>query len=136
VSSASNRTHGGKGVNVPSAAAFNASTSAPEKVKGGVWVYCSTQKKMVEKGTMGGDSVNAPSVLREISAFKSPIDGKMVTTRRELAAHNKRHGVTNTSDYSNGYIEKRAHERVSNGKKFLKETRRTDIHRAINKFSN
>ena len=33
---AENKTHGGKGVKVPSAAAFNATTTAPEKVKGGV----------------------------------------------------------------------------------------------------
>jgi len=136
VSNAENKTHGGKGVKVPSAAAFNATTTAPEKVKGGVWVYCSTTKKMVERHSIEDqERVNAPTVRREISAFKSPIDGSVITTRRELATHNKRHGVTNASDYSEGYIKGRAHERVDKGNRHLKETRRTDINHAINRHS-
>ena len=133
---AENKTHGGKGVNVPSAAAFNTTASAPEKVKGGVWVYCAATKKMIEKHSIEDqERVNAPAVRREISAFKSPIDGSVITTRRELANHNKRHGVTNASDYSDGYIKNRAHERVDKGNRHLKETRRVDINQAINRHS-
>jgi hypothetical protein len=136
VSNAENKTHGGKGVNVPSAAVFNATASAPEKIKGGVWVYCATTKKMIEKYSIEDqERVNAPAVRREISAFKSPIDGSVITTRRELANHNKRHGVTNVSDYSEGYIKNRAHERVDKGNRHLKETRRVDINQAINRHS-
>ena len=30
----------------------------------------------------------------EITPFKSPIDGSMITSRKELEAHNRRHNVT------------------------------------------
>lgn len=136
MSNAENRTHGGKGVNVPSAAAFNATPSTPATVKGGVFVYCAKQRKMVEKfSPEGQERVNAPTVRREIRAFLSPIDGSVVSTRRELAAHNKRHGVTNASDYSEGYVKGRAHERVEKGERHLKDTRRSDINHAINRYT-
>jgi len=48
--------------------------------------------------------------------------------------HNKKHGVTNASDYSAGYIEKKATERVTSGKKFLKETRVKEVTTMVDKI--
>lgn len=88
--------------------------------------------KLVPKGKYERPSVNAPMVMNVMKEFKSPIDGSIISSRSKLAAHNKRHGVTNASDYSGGYIEKKATERVNSGQKYLKDTRRTDINSAFN----
>lgn len=80
-------------------------------------------------------TVNAPMVMNPMQDFVSPIDKTVISTRSQLAAHNKKHGVTNVQDYKNGYIEKRAHERVDKGQRYLKETRRTDIGSAIDRHT-
>ena len=43
--------------------------------------------------------------------------------------------MTNASDYSAGYIEKKAHERVNAGQEYLNQTRRGDIGSAIDKYT-
>tara|TARA_R110002096_G_scaffold83212_1_gene193189 strand:- start:706 stop:936 length:231 start_codon:yes stop_codon:yes gene_type:complete len=70
-------------------------------------------------------------IQRGLTAFKSPIDGQVINTRGQLAAHNTKHGVTNASDYSAGYVEKQAHKRVSEGQRHLKETRHRDVVKAV-----
>ena len=79
--------------------------------------------------------VNAPTVHRGIKEFRSPIDQSMITSRAKLAAHNKRHGVTDMRDYSGGFLKQKEKERVDAGQKHLKETRRVDINQAIDKHS-
>ena len=79
--------------------------------------------------------VNAPMVMRPMEAFQSPIDRTVIRTRQQLKVHNKRHGVTNVRDYKDGYVEKKAHQRVNDGQKYLKETRRVDINQAIDRHS-
>ena len=96
------------------------------------YVYDALSGKMVPKGSyINLNQVNAPAIMPRHKEFVSPIDGKTISTRRQLNAHNKEHGVTNASDYSGGYIEKKAYQRVNEGKKYLKETRRSDIHQAF-----
>lgn len=63
-------------------------------------------------------------VQADVEPFKSPIDGSIIGTRHQLTEHNKRHGVTNTRDYKDGYVEKRAaarndeyHGRTASAKK-------------------
>lgn len=89
-------------------------------------------------GTSASDPrarVNAPMVMKPLQEFVSPIDRQVISNRTQLAAHNKKHGVTNAGDYSNGYVERQAHKRVAAGEKYLKDTRRTDIGSAIDKFT-
>tara|TARA_R110002153_G_scaffold274037_1_gene446788 strand:- start:26758 stop:27153 length:396 start_codon:yes stop_codon:yes gene_type:complete len=81
------------------------------------------------------DSVNAPSIMKPLEAFKSPIDGSIISDRGKLAAHNKRHGVTNSADYSNNYLERKTQQRVASGDRYLKQTRFEDISRAIESHS-
>tara|TARA_R110000823_G_scaffold294977_1_gene413920 strand:- start:7550 stop:7936 length:387 start_codon:yes stop_codon:yes gene_type:complete len=91
--------------------------------------------KLVPRETYVPDSVNAPMVMKPLKDFKSPIDGQIITSRSQLAKHNKQHGVTNSADYSGGYIANRAKARNKAGEKYLKETRRSDIHEAINQHT-
>jgi hypothetical protein len=106
---------------------FDTAFGAPKTVKSGGYTQCPKTGKMVPRGTISRTSVNAPSVLRAIEEFKSPIDGQMISSRSQLAAHNKKHGVTNASDYSEGYIEGRAKARVNAGNKYVKESRKEDV---------
>ena len=96
------------------------------------YVYDTLAGKMVVKGSYL-NMVDAPAIMPRHKEFISPIDGKTISTRQQLKAHNKEHGVTNASDYSGGYIEKKAYERVNAGKKYLQETRRSDIHEAFDR---
>ena len=48
---------------------------------------------------------NSAVVLKSFEAFKSPLDGRMISDRRQLAEHNKKHGVTNIADYGVKHFE-------------------------------
>ena len=98
--------------------------------EGGAFTQCK-DGSIVPKEFAAATSVNAPMVMKPLRDFVSPIDGQVISSRAQLAKHNKQHGVTNSADYANGYIDKRANERNAAGEKHLKETRRTDIHQAI-----
>ena len=93
------------------------------------------QGKLVPRETCVSDSVNAPMVMKPLKDFKSPIDGQVISSRSQLAQHNKKHGVTNSADYNGGYIERKANERNAAGAKHLKDTRITDIQKAIQQHS-
>jgi hypothetical protein len=93
------------------------------------------QGKLVPRETYVPDSVNAPMVMKPLKDFKSPIDGQVITSRSQLAQHNRKHGVTNSADYNGGYIERKANERNAAGAKHLKDTRITDIQKAIQQHS-
>jgi len=91
--------------------------------------------KLVPRETYQRERVNSPMIMKPLESFVSPIDGQVISCRSQLAAHNKKHGVTNSADYSGGYIEQRARERNAAGERYLKESRVIDIHKAIQKHS-
>ena len=68
-------------------------------------IYGKPQKRSKAKG-LGGD----------IEPFLSPIDGKLVSGRAALREHNKKHGVTNIADYSEGYFEKSGKQLAKNAR--------------------
>lgn len=51
-------------------------------------------------------------VMEDIKPFVSPVDGTVISSRPHLEAHNRRHGVTNSADYSKEYLKSRADQRV------------------------
>lgn len=66
-----------------------------------------------------GDTVgNSAVVAKSFIAFKSTVDGTIINDRKQLAAHNKRNGVTNIEDYGEKHFAdagKRMHnERIGN----------------------
>lgn len=91
--------------------------------------------KLVPRGTVPVNSADGPMVMKPMQDFKSPIDGSIISSRQQLNAHNKRHGVTNSSDYSDGYVAKRADARNKAGEKYLRDTRRSDINSAISRHT-
>jgi len=67
----------------------------------------------------------------------SPIDGTVIRDARQLAAHNARHGVTDSRDYSQAHFDRKAYERKQtlNGKSKQEKANRVNeikrnIHRA------
>ena len=82
-----------------------------------------------------GADVRQTSSVHTMEAFKSPIDGSIISDGRQLREHNKRHGVTNTSDYSPNYIADRARARNKAGQDYLNTTRRSDINEAIHRHT-
>jgi hypothetical protein len=98
--------------------------------------FTQVEGKLVPRETIAAaTSVNAPMVMKPHQDFVSPITREVISSRAQLAKHNKTHGVTNAADYSGDYIGNRARERNAAGEKYLKETRITDIHEAIQKHS-
>jgi hypothetical protein len=83
-----------------------------------------------------GSTEQYAAIHAGIDAFVSPIDGKVIDDRGKLREHNRRHGVTNSADYSNGYIEGRARNRNAAGEKHLKETRKRDVTHMIDRMLN
>lgn len=115
---------------------FDAIFGTQKKVKGGSFVMDPETNKLVPKEEyVRTEGVNAPMIMKPMQDFVSPIDQSVISTRSQLAAHNKKHGVTNASDYSGGYIERKAHERVNKGQEYLNRTRRSDIGSAIDEHS-
>jgi hypothetical protein len=49
-------------------------------------------------------------VGKPFEPFKSPVDGSVVKTKADLAAHNKRNGVTDMREYSDEYFQRRGKE--------------------------
>lgn len=108
----------------------------PKKVQGGSFVIDKETGELVPRGTYSAaPSSNAPMIIGPLKEFTSPIDGQRITSRPQLEAHNRTHGVTNAGDYNNGYIERKAKQRIEEGQKHLKKTRVEDIKHAIDKHS-
>jgi hypothetical protein len=90
--------------------------------------------KMVQRGAVERTGRGSADIMQPLKDFKSPIDGQIITSRQQLAEHNKRHGVTNSQDYNNGYIEKRADARNKAGEKYIKETRKQEVTTMVDKI--
>ena len=96
-----------------------------------------THKMVPAEDYIGEDSSNLYAAVHgDIDAFRSPIDGSIIDDRRKLREHNRRHGVTNSSDYSKGYIEDRARKRNAEGQKHLKQTRQSDVTHMVDRILN
>jgi hypothetical protein len=50
-------------------------------------------------------------IMPDIEEFVSPVDGSVISSRSRLREHNRKYGVTNTSDYKEEW-KKRAQDRA------------------------
>ena len=48
----------------------------------------------------------------DIQSFVSPVDGSVISDRRQLAEHNKRHGVVSSNEFDNEFYDRKAEERA------------------------
>ena len=82
------------------------------------WVQDHETGKLVEVSTARRrPPPDAPVVIGDLEPFKSPIDGKLIGSRRELRQHNREHGVTQNQEYGENageaYFERKNQERVA-----------------------
>ena len=47
-----------------------------------------------------------------IQSFVSPVDGSVITDRNQLREHNKRNGVVNAEEFSQGHFDRAAEKRA------------------------
>jgi len=65
----------------------------------GSWVYCPVRCKLIPKAEYYPQEKVSVQIMPDIQPFVSPVDGKVITSRTKLRAHNREHGVTNIRDY-------------------------------------
>jgi len=59
----------------------------------------------------------------DIQSFVSPVDGSVISDRKQLREHNLRHGVVNSAEFSHAFNERKAKEReraAANDRKAVK----------------
>ena len=98
------------------------------------YIQCRKTGKMIEKSLYFSENRQREMASTEFVEFKSPIDGKMICDRRQLAAHNKTHGVTDMRDYTQSHFDKAAKQRddVLNGRaEGQRESRVNDLKRTM-----
>ncbi len=83
------------------------------RVKGGSWVQDPETGKLVPKSEYVRPVVDAPAVHGDFKEFVSPITKELIDDRGKLRRHNIKHGVTNSADYSEQYLQKRSQARVN-----------------------
>jgi hypothetical protein len=105
VSKGSNR-RPGKGFESNYEAIFG--TGGPKR---GSYVQDPETGKLVPKQEYVPKGPDAPYIQGCMEEFVSPIDRTVIADRAQLRAHNKRHGVTNSADYSANYLQKRVAKR-------------------------
>ncbi len=101
------------------------------------YIQCPETGKMIEKSEYYSENRQRQKVTNEFHDFISPIDGSRIGDRRQLANHNKKHGVTHCSDYSQEHFTKAAakREEILSGKGAAqKASRIDDIKRTLHHF--
>lgn len=76
------------------------------------WVQDPKTGKLIPKEEYVREGDYTAYIQGDIESFVSPIDGRVITDRSHLRAHNKEHGVTNSADYSKEFLLKRSRERL------------------------
>jgi hypothetical protein len=65
------------------------------------------------------------SIWNDLDSFVSPVDGSVISDRKQLAEHNKRNNVVSSDNYSPEFYARKTAEREEsqNGKVAVKERR-------------
>lgn len=74
----------------------------------------------------------APSIRTDVDPFRSPIDGSIIRTRKQLDEHNRRHGVSNDLDSLREKTQQQL-QRQANPALRTKKERLNSIVEAVNK---
>jgi hypothetical protein len=76
----------------------------------------------------------------DIESFVSPVDGSVISDRKQLREHNKRNNVVNSHEFSQDFLDrkKKERDRLYTGEKTTAEkyARRCEINEVINNLSN
>jgi hypothetical protein len=87
------------------------------EVKKGSWIFDCEKGKFVSHEDYAHSRPDAPTIMKALEEFVSPIDGMVITDRGQLRRHNEAHGVSNLSDFgeNNGkaYFARKEAERTA-----------------------
>ena len=79
-------------------------------------------------------------IIKGFDAFKSPVDNCIISTQKQLDAHNKRHNVVDSREFTQTYYEGKAKEREKalKGETTTRETfnRKVEMNRTIEGLQN
>ena len=75
------------------------------------WIQCPITYRLIPRDEYVRAKTSSHHIMEDIKPFVSPIDGTIISSRPKLEAHNKRHGVTNSADYSQAHFDKAAARR-------------------------
>lgn len=78
----------------------------------GSWVQDPDTLELIPKHLYEPKRSKSTDVMAPFNAFKSPIDGSLITCRSKLRAHCKKHGVTNSSDYGERHAATKRYEKA------------------------
>ncbi len=88
------------------------------------YIQCPVTHKLIPAEDYIRPSSSAPSVHGDIESFVSPVDGSVITDRKQLREHNLKHGVVSWNEYTPEYLEKQKNKRKDffDGKSSKQET--------------
>ena len=77
------------------------------------WVQDPETGKMIPKEEYNRGRDYSCYIQGDIESFISPVDGRVISDRSHLRAHNREHDVTDVRDYSHEFMLKRSGERIA-----------------------
>lgn len=77
------------------------------------WVQDPVTGKLIPKVEYHAHYQDSILIQGDIEPFVSPIDQSVISSRSTLRAHMKKHGVTDSRDYSQDYYKAKAQARAS-----------------------
>jgi len=95
------------------------------------WIQDPITHKLVPRDQYVRPSTKTHDIQPDIAPFISPIDKSVISSRSQLREHNKKHNVTNASDYSPEFLARRRAQ-VNDTKSATLERKRT-IYEAWNR---
>lgn len=105
------------------------------KAKGGSWVQ--VDGKMVPRGEYVPHTESSAMIMKPLDPFVSPVTQELITDRSQLRRHNKKHGITNSADYSPEFLQKRSNARddeMTGNTKQAKSERVALIHQVLDNY--
>jgi len=99
------------------------------------YIQCPETHKLIPAEEYVRPTRQTHMVMEDIKPFKSPIDGSVISSRPQLEAHNRRHGVTNSADYPKEWVANRGKQRLREQQRNLKESRRADLMKAFDQMN-
>jgi hypothetical protein len=99
------------------------------------WIQHPVTGKLIPRTRYERPDTRAHMIMKPLEPFVSTIDGRHISCRSHLRAHNAENGVTNHADYSDGYIERKARAKHMAQAKLGKADRIDTIQRAMHNYS-
>jgi hypothetical protein len=100
------------------------------------YIQCPLTNKLVPADEYYRPRISQHAIHGDLTSFVSPIDGTVISDRKQYDEHCKRHGVVNAAEFSPEYYTRRAEERaaVYEGRSTREETqkRRENINEIMN----